>query len=107
MSEREMVASAAPPKQVEIYYGMTDGIHIFESPDLRGLHISDPDLERAFALVVEGVHALVQSRYGMNVSYTADQKFEDFKRSLDTESDDGIPLYASKSLLNIVAAQAA
>jgi len=53
------------PNPVRIFHRRAGCVHIFTSPELRGLHVGHSDLEQAFALIPEAVSGLVELETGV------------------------------------------
>ena len=74
------------PNPVRIFHRRVGCLHIFTSPDLRGLHVGHSDLEQAFALIPEAVSGLVELETGINATYEPEVPFEHFRlKALDNE----------------------
>jgi hypothetical protein len=67
------------PNPVRIFHRRAGCLHIFTSPDLRGLHVGHSDLEQAFALIPEAVSGLVELESGIDAIYEPEAPFEQFK----------------------------
>ena len=74
------------PSTVRIFHRRAGHVHIFTSPELRGLHVGHSDLEQAFALIPEAVSGLVELETGIDAIYEPEAPFEQFRLKV---SDDG------------------
>jgi hypothetical protein len=84
------------PNPVRIFHRRAGCLHIFTSPELRGLHVGHSDLEQAFALIPEAVSGLVELETGIDAVYEPEAPFEQFRVKV---SDDGELDLASPVLL--------
>jgi hypothetical protein len=84
------------PSTVRIFHRRAGCVHIFTSPELRGLHVGHSDLEQAFALIPEAVSGLVELETGIDATYEPEAPFEQFRLKV---SDDGEVDLASPVLL--------
>jgi hypothetical protein len=89
------------PSTVRIFHRRAGHVHIFTSPELRGLHVGHSDLEQAFALIPEAVSGLVELETGIEATYEPEAPYEQFRLKV---SDDGELDLASPVLLMKVGA---
>lgn len=68
---------------MRIWHKQVGGTHILTSPDLPGLHIGDPRLDRAFDMISPAVSVLVEAIYGIEAEYEPDVSFENLQETLD------------------------
>src|SRR3954463_11644000 len=84
------------PNPVRIFHRRAGCVHIFTSPELRGLHVGHSDLKQAFTLIPEAVSGLVELETGIDATYEPGAPFEQFRLKV---SDDGEVDLASPVLL--------
>jgi hypothetical protein len=78
------------PAMVRIFYRHAGRVHVFTSPDMRGLHVGHSDLRQAFALIPQAVSGLVELETGVEAVYEAEVSFEEFEAQLSNNSSDGL-----------------
>ncbi|NYZ16741.1 hypothetical protein HL658_29700 [Azospirillum sp. RWY-5-1] len=76
------------PETISVYYRMVGPVHVFTSPELRGLHIGNEDLAEAFRLIPVAVSGLLEIKTGVHAVYEPDVSFAEFEEHLnDLDAD--------------------
>lgn len=73
------------PETVSIIYRKAGTVHVFTSPDLRGLHVGHQNLKRAFEMIPEAVSGVVELTCGIEAEYEPDLSYDEFRSRLDSD----------------------
>lgn len=83
------------PETVSVFYRRAGNVHVFTSPDLRGLHVGHRDLRCAFDLIAQAVSGLVELKFGVVAGYEPERSFDEF---LDRLNQDGVEALSEPAL---------
>lgn len=81
-----------PPSKLAIYCHKADGLYVFTSNDLRGLHIVDDDLKAAYERLKVGINLLAGRVFGDSVKYKVSTSYRNLERMFE-RGQSNLPKY--------------